>query len=119
LAVGDDELERVEHGARIAGAVPVEHLEADDARLRRQPPIERALDTARLTALDDVDLAFGGFAGTRDQRRHVSAVSVVVVGMAALAVGCEVEELVAARAREVLALLEARIDDGDADLLAF
>ena len=41
VAVLDGELESAQHGARISRAVAIEHLEADDARFRRDAAIER------------------------------------------------------------------------------
>ncbi len=46
------------------------------------------------------------------------AVAVVVVRVPGLAVGGEIEESIGTPAGEVAALLEARIDDRDADLVA-
>ena len=69
-----------------------------------------------LVELLDLDFGLASLAG--DQRRDVSAVAESLIGMTIVALAGEIDKTIRPAAGEIPALLEARVDDRDADLVA-
>ena len=71
-----------------------------------------------MPVLEALDVTLGILALAANQRRDMSAMAVVVVRMRGASVSGEVKEPIGTTAIEVAALLEPRVDHGDADLVA-
>ena len=118
LSVFHGELESAQHGARVASAATIEHLQADDARFRGESSVEGDLVAMRFAVVELLNLDFGLLSFTRDQRRDVRAVTVVVIGMASASVCREIKEPIGTAAGEIFALFKTGIDDRDPDLVS-
>ncbi len=81
------------------------------------PPIHREPGPVSSAVLEDVDITLRILSLACNQRGDMRPVAVVVVRVPGPSVDREVEEPVGASAREVSALFEPGIDDGDAHLV--
>src|SRR4029453_372576 len=111
------ELNRVNHVAGQTSTMAIQHLQADDARLRCDAAIDANLDFVRVAITGDrFDLLLRGLTGATDQPGNVCPVTIIVEwpNMFGTAV-CEKVLFVAFAAVQIRSPLQSGIDDRNAD----